>query len=85
VPIEEPVVPVEPVHRLRSVSPMTVDDRTNVRRLEFVPVGEVAEPAPRRRASKASRGPKPPAVVPSPPPAPASAEPRWSLWGDLET
>src|SRR5688500_18517644 len=52
---EEPVTPAEPAHRLRSVTPMTVDDRTSVRRLEFVPFGEVPQPAPpRRRAPKAA-------------------------------
>jgi hypothetical protein len=80
VPLEEPVVPAEPVHRLRSVPPLTVDDRTSVRRLEFVPVGEVAKPTPRRRAARNSTGSKPAAAAP----APTGAEPRWSLWGDLE-
>ena len=82
-PLEEPVVAAEPVHRLRSVPPMTVDDRTSVRRLEFVPVGEVAKPTPRRRAAKASSKASAPAAS-APPPAPTGAEPRWSLWGDLE-
>jgi hypothetical protein len=82
VPLEEPVIPAEPVHRLRSVPPLTVDDRTSVRRLEFVPVEDVAKPAPRRRAAKASTAPQPAAAIPAP--APIGAEPRWSLWGELE-
>jgi len=73
-----PIVPVEPVHRLRSVNPSLVD-RTKVRRLEFVPVDEPPTPEPRRkRAGK----PAPPPAAPQP--APISPEPRWSLWGDLE-
>jgi hypothetical protein len=82
VPLEEPIVPAEPVHRLRSVPPLTVDDRTSVRRLEFVPVGEVAKPTPRRLAAKASKASKPAAAAPAP--VHTSEEPRWSLWGDLE-
>jgi hypothetical protein len=75
-----PVVPVEPVHRLRSVNP-AIDDRTSVRRLEFVPVDEPPEPAPRRkRAAKPA-----PASATPPPAAPISPEPRWSLWGDLDS
>jgi hypothetical protein len=81
---EEPVVPPEPVHRLRSVTPMTVDDRTSVRRLEFVPVGEAPEPEPRRRAAKVPTEPPQLAPAPGPAPAPTGTEPRWSLWGDLE-
>jgi hypothetical protein len=78
------VIQVEPVHRLRSVPPMTPDDRTNVRRLEFVPVGEAPEPAPRRRSTKAAASEPGSAATPAPAAPPASAEPRWSLWGDLE-
>jgi hypothetical protein len=76
-PVEEPAVPAEPVHRLRQPSVPT-DDRTGVRRLEFVPVGEPPEESrpPRKPRSK-------PAAGPLPPPA-TSMEPRWSLWGDLE-
>lgn len=82
-PLEEPVVPAEPVHRLRSVPPLTVDDRTSVRRLEFVPVGEVEKPTPHRRAARNSKASKPAQTAPTP--ASTSAEPRWSLWGDLES
>lgn len=81
-PLEEPAVPAEPVHRLRSVPPLTVDDRTSVRRLEFVPVGEVAERAPRRRVAKGPKAPKDAGAMPAP--APPISEPRWSLWGDLD-
>jgi hypothetical protein len=83
VPLEEPVVATEPVHRLRSIPPLTIDDRTSVRRLEFVPVGEDANSTPRRRATRDSKAPQPAAAA-APAPAPTSAEPRWSLWGDLE-
>ena len=81
---EEPVIPAEPVHRLRSLAPMTLDDRTSVRRLEFVPVGEAPEPAPRRRAARTAATGSGPASTPAPAAPPADAEPRWSLWGDLE-
>jgi hypothetical protein len=82
---EEPVIAVEPVHRLRSVAPMTPDDRTNVRRLEFVPVGEPPDPAPRPRAAKAAATELGPASTPVSAAPPANPEPRWSLWGDLES
>jgi hypothetical protein len=60
------------------VNPSLVD-RTNVRRLEFVPVDEPPTPEPRRKG--AGKATPPPAA---PQPAPISPEPRWSLWGDLE-
>jgi hypothetical protein len=63
---------------------MTVDDRTNVRRLEFVPVGEAPQPAPRRRAPKTAATEPAGESPPAPPAPPIGAEPRWSLWGDLE-
>jgi hypothetical protein len=82
---EDPVIPEAPVHRLRSVTPMTLDDRTSVHRLEFVPVVEAPEPPPRRRSPKAAATEPKPASTPAPAVPPANAEPRWSLWGDLET
>ena len=78
------MIPAEPVHRLRSVAPMKPDDRTNVRRLEFVPVGEPPEPAPRRRAPRTAATEPGPASTRVPAAPPANPEPRWSLWGDLE-
>jgi hypothetical protein len=61
------------------------DDRTPVRRLEFIPVEPVGDAPPRARVRR-SRSPH---VDPAPPaaatnPAPAPAETRWSLWGDVE-
>jgi len=63
----------------------TAEDRTAVRKLEFVPVGEDAKPARRARKSapndEAKTGhPRPQRLTG----APVAAEPAWNLWGDLE-
>ena len=60
-------------------------DRTAVRKLEFVPVGEDAKPARRDR----KKGPNDEASAEHPrqprtSDAPVPAEPAWDLWGDLE-
>jgi len=73
-----------PVHRLR-VGRAADQDRTAVRKLEFVPVGEDATPARRVRKSapndETNTGhPRPRGVFG----APVAAEPAWNLWGDLE-
>jgi len=80
---EQPSAPV-PVHRLR-VGQAADQDRTAVRRLEFVPVGEDAKPA--RRARKSAPNDAPDAKHPQEPsatPTGVPAEPAWNLWGDLE-
>jgi hypothetical protein len=80
---EQPSVPA-PVHRLR-VGQAADQDRTDVRRLEFVPVGEDAKPARRVRKSppnddaNVKRTRRPRSLGP-----PLPAEPAWNLWGDLE-
>jgi hypothetical protein len=61
-----------------------MDDRTDVRRIEFVPVGEAPKPGPRRRSAKAPEARPEAASAPAPAVAPPEAEQRWSLWGDLE-
>jgi hypothetical protein len=72
------------------------DDRTPVRRLEFVEVRSTpvaAHPAAERRRTRRAKGAAPviagaddPASVsPGPGVAAASATPSWSLWGDVET
>jgi hypothetical protein len=74
------------------------DDRTSVRRLEFVevrstPVAAHPAPATMRRTRRAKgtaqaiAGADDPASVTSGQgvPAAASATPPWSLWGDVET
>ena len=61
------------------------DDRTAVRRLEFVPVEPLA-PAPVRKP-RAGSGGSVALDADAPAPAhqpPAAAETRWSLWGDVE-
>jgi hypothetical protein len=73
-----------PVHRLR-VGQAADQDRTAVRKLEFVPVGEDAKPAGRVRKSEPNHEAN--AGHPRQPPtsgAPVPAEPAWNLWGDLE-
>jgi hypothetical protein len=80
---EQPAAPV-PVHRLR-VGQIADQDRTAVRKLEFVPVGEDAKPA--RRVSKSAPNDEANAGQPQPQRvsgAPVAAEPAWNLWGDLE-
>ena len=75
----------------RATTPLhVVEDRTPVRKLEFVEVGS-APAAPRRRkaAAQGGAGPEPPIIaepavsgeslVPI-----APSEPRWSLWSDAE-
>jgi len=61
-------------------------DRTPVRRLEFIEVRATPDGSGRRAAARAATeaGATPPAaaqggIVSGP------VEPRWSLWGDLET
>jgi hypothetical protein len=73
------------------------DDRTPVRRLEFVevrstPVDARSAPPSTRRARRAKRAAPaiagsddPAAVSPSPGVPAVSALPAWSLWGDAET
>ena len=73
------------------------DDRTPVRRLEFVevrstPVEARSAPPVTRRARRAKRGAptmagadEPAGVTPSPGLPAASAIGAWSLWGDAET
>jgi hypothetical protein len=78
---ERPPAPV-PVHRLRS-GQAADQDRTAVRRLEFVPVGEDAESA--RRARKRAPDDEANAEPPIQPGAPVPAEQPWNLWGDLES
>jgi hypothetical protein len=80
---EQPPAPL-PVHRLRAGGAAD-QDRTAVRRLEFVPVGEDAKPA--RRGRKSATDDEPNArhpQKPRTPGAPLPAEPAWNLWGDLE-
>jgi hypothetical protein len=62
-----------------------VDDRTTVRRLEFVPV-EPPVPAPAAKTRRTSRGHGQVEANAATPPQqpPALAETRWSLWGDPE-
>jgi hypothetical protein len=80
---DQPAAPL-PVHRLR-MGQAAEQDRTAVRRLEFVPVGEDAKPARRVRksapddAANAKRPRRPRASG-----TPVPAEPAWNLWGDLE-
>ena len=76
---EQPPAPV-PVHRLRA-GQAADQDRTGVRRLEFVPVGEDAKPA--RRVRKPAPDDEPPRQPPTLD-APVPPEPAWNLWGDLE-
>ena len=71
-----------PVHRLR-VGQTEHVDRTPVRRLEFVPVGEDAEPV-RRRTRKTATPDDANAAPPQPPRPSSPTEPAWNLWGDLE-
>ena len=80
---DQPSAPVS-VHRLR-VGQVADEDRTAVRRLEFVPVGEDAKPVQRVRKSAPTDAAnvKPPRR-PRTPGAPVPAEPAWNLWGDLE-
>ena len=80
---EQPSAPV-PVHRLR-MGQAADQDRTDVRRLEFVPVGEDAKPARRARkpAPNDAADAKPPRHPRTTPPG-DPAEPAWNLWGDLE-
>ncbi len=75
----------------RATTPLhVVEDRTPVRKLEFVEVGS-APAAPRRRkaAAQDGTGPEPPVIaepaVSGEPFVPiAPSEPRWSLWSDPE-
>ena len=82
------MVPIEvaPEGSMRRVPPPidTVDDRTPVRKLEFVEVGPAPVTPPRSGAASA-RSAEPGAATPAEPLAPLSqGEPRWSLWGDAE-
>jgi hypothetical protein len=79
---DQPPAPL-PVHRLR-MGQAAEQDRTAVRRLEFVPVGEDAKPARRARKSAPNDAAN---AKPQPQPQPGTsvpAEPAWNLWGDLE-
>jgi hypothetical protein len=81
---DEQPAPV-PVHRLR-VGQTAGQDRTAVRKLEFVPVGEDAKPA--RRARKSAPNDEAGAGHPRShhaSGASVAAEPAWNLWGDLES
>jgi hypothetical protein len=84
VPIEVAPTPVE--HR--ATTPLhVVEDRTPVRKLEFVEVGP-APAAPRRRRPAAGPGSAAAALetaISSEPLGPITpGEPRWSLWSDAE-
>jgi hypothetical protein len=79
---EQPAAPVA-VHRLR-VGQAADQDRTAVRRLEFVPVGEDAKPARRARPAPNDAGGAKPPRQPRTTPTGVPAEPAWNLWGDLE-
>jgi hypothetical protein len=80
---EQPPAPL-PVHRLR-VGHAADQDRTAVRRLEFVPVGEDEKPARRVRKSAPKDAADPTQQRQTrKPAAPVPAEPAWNLWGDLE-
>jgi hypothetical protein len=80
---EQPAAP-PPVHRLLA-GQAADQDRTAVRRLEFVPVGEDAKPARRvRKSAKHDEANAGPPRQPRAPGAPVPAEPAWNLWGDLE-
>jgi len=80
---EQPPAPV-PVHRLR-MGQATDQDRTAVRRLEFVPVGEDAKPDRRvRKPAPSDAATAKHRRRPATPGTPAPAEPAWNLWGDLE-
>ena len=70
-----------PVHRLR-LGQAADQDRTAVRKLEFVPVGE--DPKPARRARKQAPDDGANTEPPAQPGAPVPAEHAWNLWGDLE-
>jgi hypothetical protein len=73
-----------PVHRLR-MGQAADQDRTAVRRLEFVPVGEDAKPARRvRKSAPKNAAEAKPQRQPRAPGTPVPAEPAWNLWGDLE-
>jgi hypothetical protein len=81
---EQPSAP-PPVHRLRA-GQAADQDRTAVRRLEFVPVGEDAKPARGARTSaKHDEANATHTRQPRTPGAPLPAEPAWNLWGDLES
>jgi hypothetical protein len=86
VPIEVAPTPGE----RRTTAPLhVVEDRTPVRKLEFVEVGP-APAAPRRRAVKTGVGPQAaestgePIEVTESLVAASPAEPRWSFWSDAE-
>jgi hypothetical protein len=83
------MVPAEaaPAGAERRVPPVfhPVDDRTPVRKLEFVEVGSAPSKAPRRRPSNAAGRGESEALMPAEPASSvAPGEPRWSLWGDAE-
>ena len=80
-----PETPAAGIPRSAPTPATFVEDRTPVRRLEFVEVGPVSRRPSRQRAETSvavaefepdDRGPEP--AQPGPP------ETRWSLWGDLE-
>ncbi|MFL5678888.1 MAG: hypothetical protein ACJ77V_06205 [Chloroflexota bacterium] len=84
-----PETPAAGIPRGAATPAASVEDRTPVRRLEFVEVGTGA-PLPAGRASAGAPMPASRSVnvdddAVSDPPSPVpSAEMRWSLWGDLE-
>jgi hypothetical protein len=86
VPIE--VAPTPGEHR--TTAPLhVVEDRTPVRKLEFVEVGPARPAAPRRRRPVADPGGEAAAdletgISPEPLVPMTSGESRWSLWSDAE-
>jgi hypothetical protein len=74
-----PVTPAPPV-----VTPFdTLDDGTPVRKLEFVEIGAAPVTSSRRKGAK-SELPEPERSSNGEIPSPEAAQPRWSLWGEVE-
>jgi hypothetical protein len=79
---DTPEAPAAGIPRSAPTPATAVEDRTPVRRLEFVEVGTGARmsPAGRAAAGAITDGGAEPALATDPGPP----ETRWSLWGDLE-
>jgi len=85
VPVE--VAPTPGEHR--PIAPLhVVEDRTPVRKLEFVEVGSTPAAPSRRRSPPVESAEVTGNVEPGDAPAPVivvnAGEPRWSLWSDTE-
>ncbi|MFL5674996.1 MAG: hypothetical protein ACJ779_08320 [Chloroflexota bacterium] len=81
-----PEAPAAGIPRSAPTPAALLEDRTNVRKLEFVEVATVARAGP---AAAGGRGSEPDGFAArvagegtAPPPAPP--ETRWSLWGDVD-